>query len=233
MEKFQGKYRIPSARLQTWDYGSNGMYFITICTKNRDHYFGEIEGGKMLFSEMGRLAEKYWYEIPEHFPFIKFDEFVVMPNHIHGILIIDKLVDGHVQTRLIVETRLIASLPNASLPNAQRIVPPKIVPPETDEPHNDPSPPPAAEPKTGGITGNKNPMFHENISRVIRWYKGRCSFEIRKLHADFEWQPRFHDHIIRDNLSYEKISNYIRNNPRKWNEDMYNPKNHKMTDGER
>lgn len=107
MEKFKGKYRIPSARLQTWDYGRNAFYFITICTKNREHYFGEIANGQMILSEIGLLANKYWNEIPEHFPFVILDAFVVMPNHVHGIIIIDKADnDGRY-----VETQNFASLP--------------------------------------------------------------------------------------------------------------------------
>ncbi len=91
-EKYKNKYRIASARLQNWDYGSNAAYFITICTHNREHFFGEIENNKMKLSEIGEMANKYWYEIPEHFPFVKLDAFIVMPNHIHGIIIIDKPV---------------------------------------------------------------------------------------------------------------------------------------------
>jgi len=75
--------------------------------------------------------------------------------------------------------------------------------------------------ETGGFAGNKNPMLHQNISRIIRWYKGRCSFEIRKIHADFNWQSRFHDHIIRDARSFETIQNYIANNPANWNKDKF------------
>jgi len=56
-DKYQNKYRIPSARLQTWDYGSNASYFITICTKNREHSFGEIVDNEMYFNEIGKLAE--------------------------------------------------------------------------------------------------------------------------------------------------------------------------------
>lgn len=66
MEKFQNKYRIPSARLQSWDYGTNAAYFITICTQNRAHFFGDIMDGKMQLNEIGQLAEKYWMEIPHH-----------------------------------------------------------------------------------------------------------------------------------------------------------------------
>ena len=89
-DKFQNKYRISSARLQHWDYGSDALYFVTICTQNREHYFGEIDDGKMQLSETGKIAYRFWFEIPNHFPFVELGEFVVMPNHIHGIIIIDK-----------------------------------------------------------------------------------------------------------------------------------------------
>ena len=98
MDKFNNKYRIPSARLQSWDYGSNGAYFITICTKHRQHLFGEIYNNEMQLNDSGQLAEKYWLEIPTHFPFIELGNFVVMPNHTHGILIIDKPDGGIVET---------------------------------------------------------------------------------------------------------------------------------------
>jgi putative transposase len=201
MDKFRNKYRIPSARLQNWDYGSNGAYFITICTKNRVHYFGEIVDGEMKLNDMGKLAEQYWLSIPQQFSFVELGNFVVMPNHTHGILIIDKNdnetnsnanvdTDVDVDANVDIKTRLIASRPSQ---------------PE----------------KTGGFAGNKNPMLHNNISRIIRWYKGRCAFEIRKIHAGFEWLPRFHDHIIRHAESFETIQNYIVNNPINWKEDKF------------
>ena len=106
LDKFQNKYRIPSARLQNWDYGSDGNYFITICTHGRKHYFGEIIAD-MNFSSIGLLALQFWEEIPKHFPFIELGNFVVMPNHVHGILIIHNhkyANDGILQTDGAVET---------------------------------------------------------------------------------------------------------------------------------
>jgi putative transposase len=181
MKKFQNKYRIPSARLQNWDYGANGAYFITICTDKMQHYFGEIFECEMQLNELGKLAQELWKEITNQFSYVELGNFVIMPNHIHGILIINKSAT--------VETRFIAS------------------------PNN--------EEKKGGVTGDKNPMLNENISRIIRWYKGRCSFEMRKIHADFSWHSRFHDHIIKDSTSFENIQNYIENNSSKWEEDKF------------
>lgn len=87
-DKFKNTYRIASARRQQWDYRWDASYFITICTKNRCHFFGEIDNGKMEFSHLGILADVFWNEITNHSKSVKLDEFVVMPNHIHGILIL-------------------------------------------------------------------------------------------------------------------------------------------------
>lgn len=91
--KFWNKYRVETTRLQKWDYGWNGFYYITICTANRKHYFGKIVDGKMQFSEIGEMAKKYWDEIPQHFPFVKLDAFIIMPDHVHEIIVIDKPVN--------------------------------------------------------------------------------------------------------------------------------------------
>ncbi|TRX16172.1 transposase [Flavobacterium franklandianum] len=200
-EKFQNKYRVPSARLQNWNYGANGAYFITICTKEMQHFFGEVVDKKMILNLVGALAEEYWTEILKQFPYVELGNFQIMPNHMHGILIIDKSVVA-VETRFIAsnlgeriddvdisETRLIASVP------------------EKDG--------------IGGFAGENNPMLADNISRIIRWYKGRCTFEMRKKNPNFGWHSRFHDHIIRNSESFERIQNYIEENPARWEEDKF------------
>ena len=84
------KYRIPSNRMQGFDYHANGCYFVTICTKNRVHYFGDIVDGKMHLSEIGKIAQLEWMKSIELRPDMNLllDEFVVMPNHVHCIVII-------------------------------------------------------------------------------------------------------------------------------------------------
>ena len=98
MAKFQNKYRITPHRLKNWDYGSPGMYFVTICTKNQICYFGDIKTSlnenihgdpHLAPTNIGKIAHDYWTEIPKHFPFVELDEFKIMPNHMHGILLID------------------------------------------------------------------------------------------------------------------------------------------------
>jgi putative transposase len=90
MEKYRNKYRIQSTRLQNWDYSSNAAYFVTICTYGRICFFGKIFDGEMELSGIGKLINQFWNEIPIHFPFVILDAFVVMPNHIHGIIVINK-----------------------------------------------------------------------------------------------------------------------------------------------
>jgi putative transposase len=87
--KYNNKYRIDSIRLKNYDYSQEGYYFVTICTKDKQKYFGNIENEKMILNKIGEVAKKFWLEIPEHFLFVKLDEFVIMPNHIHGIIVID------------------------------------------------------------------------------------------------------------------------------------------------
>lgn len=90
MDKFQNKYRIPSARLQNWNYGIPGLYFTTVCTKNREHYFGEITNGEMSLNELRYFVQSEWIKSPGIRPDMNLGlgEFVVMPNHFHGIIII-------------------------------------------------------------------------------------------------------------------------------------------------
>jgi REP element-mobilizing transposase RayT len=91
-EIFNNKYRVPSARLQSWNYAYEGMYFITICTQNREHHFGNIQDSVLVPTEIGRIAWKEWFKAIEVRPDmnIELGEFVVMPNHIHGIIIIGR-----------------------------------------------------------------------------------------------------------------------------------------------
>jgi len=90
MTLFKNKYRIESARLKGWDYASAGWYFVTICTQNREPYFGEVIDQEMRLSPIGEIACQFWSEIPQHSSSnIQVDTFVVMPNHVHGIIVIE------------------------------------------------------------------------------------------------------------------------------------------------
>jgi hypothetical protein len=75
-------------RLKGHDYSQPGAYFITVCTKDRMHLYGEVDGEEMLVNPIGKIVEGCWNELPDHYPNVQLDGFVVMPNHVHGIIVI-------------------------------------------------------------------------------------------------------------------------------------------------
>lgn len=206
MDKYKNKYRIPSARLQNWDYGANGAYFITICTQDRQCFFGDIDGNpqSMKLNSIGQFAEHFWMEIPNHFPFVELGNFVVMPNHVHGILIIDRGESPLVQTPLVqtpMEKTPIVETPNLGVSTGAS-----------------PGPPPSPSPSHGGKNDKWNPG---TIGVIINQYKRMVTIHACKIHADFGWQSRFHDHIIRNAQSFETIQSYIETNPLNWEKDKF------------
>ena len=92
-ELFQNKYRIKSTRLQGYDYSRDGYYFVTICTYKHIEFFGKIVNQKMVLSQIGKIAHYFWLNIPNHFQFVILDKFIIMPNHVHGIIIIDDIIN--------------------------------------------------------------------------------------------------------------------------------------------
>lgn len=202
---FKNKYRIETTRATWWDYAGNGAYFITINTKNRECFFGEIYDGKMNYSEIGQLADKYWLEIPDHFPGVKLDAHIVMPNHMHGILIIDKMDhdggDGMVGDAGIVGDGGIVETPKLGV--------------STADPSRKPTDPPARH-RTGSATKKWKP---QTIGVIINQYKRKCTIDAWKINPVFAWQSRFHDHIIRNDQEFQRIRNYIINNPKNWETD--------------
>ncbi len=104
--KFKGKYRVESTRLPNWDYAANGRYFITICTKNRVYFFGDVVAGKVQLSAIGQIAQKFWLDILNHSTHTNIDAHVIMPDRVHGIVVINR-PENNVN---LVETRHGASL---------------------------------------------------------------------------------------------------------------------------
>ena len=103
-----------SIRLKGYDYSKAGLYFITICVKDRECLFGEIVDGKMVSNDAGKIAEECWLEIPKHFPDSVFHEHIVMPNHVHGIVELKRIDVIRNQISNNVGTRHVVSLPDNS-----------------------------------------------------------------------------------------------------------------------
>jgi len=184
---FANKYRIASARHPRWDYGWNAAYFVTINTKNRACYFGDVVDDKMQLSDIGLLVHRFWNEIPHHFSYVQLGAFVVMPNHMHGIIIINKPDDGR-------------DVGDGQPGDGRDVETPKL----------------GVSTQTGAASQKWKPG---SLGVIINQYKRVVTIRARKIDTVFAWQPRFHDHIIRDENEYQRITNYIINNPLNWKDD--------------
>ena len=181
-DKFRNKYRVPSTRLQNWDYRSPGAYYITICTHNRECCFGELIDEKMILSHIGIVADILWYQILRISKNIQLGPFVVMPNHVHGILIITENVEEIHSNNDIVND-------NTTFFKNEYM---------------------------SKISPKKN-----SVSAIIRSYKSAITYHVHRLGFGFQWQPRFYDYIIRDEIIFQRIAKYIRDNPANWEKDRF------------
>ncbi|TAE86099.1 MAG: hypothetical protein EAY81_05995 [Bacteroidetes bacterium] len=174
--------------MKGYDYSQDNLYFVTSCVQDRVCCFGGIRAGKMVFNEYGKIAEQQWYWLGEQYPYLVLHEFVVMPNHIHGIIEIKRANVG-VGRDVVWAGRDVVG------------------------------------------AGRDRPLQHDSsvsikiksLSELMGAYKTTSSKKIHLLGYDaFKWQRSFHDHIIRDEKSYETISYYISNNPQQWEQDKFN-----------
>ena len=191
-ELFKNRYRIQSIRLPGWDYRNAGGYFVTICIQNRECYFGNIVNGEIVLSETGKIANKFWLEIPDHSKYVQLDEFVIMPNHVHGILF---LLDNEIKNPI--NHRDVAC--NVSTVDNKPIDPTSKMTIEMSK----------LSPKPG------------SISTIIRSYKSAVKrWTGMNGYKNFSWQPRFYDRIIRNDRELQHIREYVLQNPQKWDIDM-------------
>ncbi|MEA3316692.1 MAG: transposase [Bacteroidota bacterium] len=183
-----------SIRLKGYDYSQAGLYFITICVKNRECLFGRIADGKMILNDAGQMIEKWYYELENKFHDIKNHEMVVMPNHFHCII-------ENVGSTVGADLRVCPD----NKTNKQII---------------------SGEQISGEHVGSP-------LHRVVQWFKTMITNEyIRGVkYTNWKpfngklWQRNYWEHIIRNEKSYQSISDYIRNNPLKWDEDKFNSSN--------
>ena len=176
-----------SIRLPGYDYAQAGAYFITLCTYNREWLFGEISDGEMRLNKMGQIVMGVWLETPAHFPHIELGEFVVMPNHIHGIIVINDSVG----------VRHAEPLPNPAHDpvRARHAVPPQGQLEQFGKP-------------TVGAIPTIVRSFKSAITKRIN--------EHRKTPGALVWQRNYWEHVIRDEKSLSQIAAYIANNPAQW-----------------
>ncbi len=210
-DKFQNKYRIPSARLQSWNYGLAASYFVTVCTDNRRHFFGEIIGEKMILSEIGKFVENEWNRTLSLRPDmnLEFDAFCVMPNHFHAIIIIG---ENEFNNRRDAMHRVSSSSND------------DVSPDDNDAPSDDNDArrrDATHRVSTTSQMGNKFAPQSKNLGSIMRGFKSAVTISARSIDENFKWQTRFHDHIIRNDLEFGRIRKYIIENPKNWQNDKF------------
>ncbi len=194
-------------RLDYYDYSLSGWYFVTFCIQGRVNWFGRIINGRMELNERGRIARQAWLNIPDHYENIGIDEFVIMPNHVHGIVVIGDEVDGVVVgtgVGMCVGTghRPVRDDMERNIDYLHKRTGQCPVPTATTTPHHP----------------------YGQLSKVINAFKGAATKQIQLNFPDlnFAWQRSFYDHIIRNEQDYWRIVKYIRSNPVAWPQDRNN-----------
>jgi REP element-mobilizing transposase RayT len=225
-------------RLKQHDYTSCGSYFITICTHNRSHLFGEIIDGVVILNDTDRMVHQCWQQIPVHFPNANIDNFVIMPNHIHGII--------HMHPVSPVGAN--HYLPVFFSTNNQTNFPDKLTirtlqQQNVNFTHNDNdgnlcengdcgcSPGIRANDDSWGIRANDDSPLRDrwengtsnSVGSIVRGFKIGVTKFCRQQNPDcIVWQRNYWEHIIRDREQYNRIQHYITNNPQKWYLDKLN-----------
>lgn len=223
-----------SIRLKGYDYTQAGLYFITICCENRTCRFGNIENGEMILNEYGMIAYTEWQKLIERFKNFELDVFQIMPNHIHGIIALT------VGATLAVAQNDAHTQNDADTQNDENVKgqPQGIARTQNDDINNIGDANGIGDANViGDIRAGASPAPTATLFDVVGAYKSlvanRC-LEIYKSNyamAGFTpdqipmfgklWQRNYYEHIIRDEKSYQTISNYIINNPAKWVEDKF------------
>jgi len=192
-------------RWMGYDYSMPGHYFITICTQSRISHFGEIVDGEMVLNEIGEIVKNQWLWLPENFDYIKLDEWVVMPNHFHGII---EIINKNYFDRDIVGTvrdgKIFGDINFKITGNGISV-------------------------GNGRDRSLHNPNDPEikPLPEIIGAFKTTSSKLIHRQQNDlyFAWQKSFHDRVVRNEKELIDKRYYIRQNPAQWLEDRNNPIN--------
>ena len=206
MSLYKGRYRIESARMAGWDYAAAGCYAVTICTRERGSYLGDVVKGEMHLSTMGEIVAEEWQRSAEVRPYVVLDEWVIMPNHLHGIIAIGEKAGDAAMPRPDDDAETPRDIGTVETPRDIGTV---------ETPRRGVSTPQAPAPPR---------LQAGSLGAIIGQFKSLCTKRIwaAKL-GDFGWQTRFYDQIIRNEESLQRIRQYIHDNPLNWLVDKYYP----------
>ena len=224
------KHHRRSTRLSGWDYAHPGWYYVTIVVKDREQHFGHVVHDSVEHSPLGSIADAYWREIPQHHFGTELDEHIVMPNHVHGIVVINEKQDtdansgdvngGDVDSRGATGGNIKGR--NISCGDVQLNVPTTGAVNPLTLPADDP-----AQFNGSSISGNDKGFANKRLSPVrgslsviIRTFKAAVTTWARRNgYGEFAWQGQFHDHIIRNENELFRIREYILHNAINWSLD--------------
>lgn len=209
-------YYSDSIRRKDWDYRRSSWYFITICTDARLPYFGEVRDGVVGLSSTGCVAASYWQKIVELNERAVLDAFIVMPNHVHGLL------------GLLPERKACTSPPDAEETTGANEASAEASLESNDasaeSARSSTTKPEASNPKGGHDHMSRISPEAGSVSTILRSYKSAVTKRVRgSLRTDFGWQRRFDDHIVRNRRAFQRIRRYIRKNPASWKRDPNHP----------
>lgn len=204
-------HRRRSIRLKGYDYSQAGAYFITICTHNRASLFGEIVNGEMRLNELGQMVNFTWFDLVNHVKNIELGPFVIMPNHIHGIV---HIIGGTEFESVGAGSEPAPTEPVHSdpIPNVRAEL--KTV--HSDPVHSDPTP-------NGRAGSEPAPTALPEIVRQFKTFSARRVNDLRQTPGIPVWQRNYYEHIIRDERDYLAIAQYVLNNPLRWELDSIYP----------
>ena len=210
MTMFNNRYKVEPNRLQYWDYSANGYYFITICVDNRESILGEIKNSEMILSAYGEIVRNEIIKMNDYHVRANIHEWVVMPNHIHLLIELMDGDDGHVK-KIHSGKIHVKKIHEFSL--QQR--PPQSRPPWLHDLNY--------KPTIDEIKQYRKQRRRMIIPKMVGKLQMQTSKQInikRNTPGVQNWQSSYHDHIIRDAKSYQRIKDYIVNNPKNWEEDI-------------
>jgi len=219
---YKNKFRNESIRLQNWDYRWDSSYFITICAKK--NYFGEIQNNKMHLSPIDVLADVFWFEIKNHAKNVLLEPFVVMPNHIHGIITLNGgwMDDNYMDDGIVGMGNFIGN--GDSVGNVDSVGIGHALSLQNHTQNNEYKqninniPWDTNNRKTIGQKRFQN-IGKNSISSIVGSYKSAVTKHARRL--GFEWQKLFYENKIRNEESHDNITNYIKNNVVNWDKDRF------------
>jgi putative transposase len=215
------KHHRRSIRLKGYDYSQAGLYFITICCQERICRFGHIDDGEMILNGYGQIAYNEWTKLPERFPNFELDVFQIMPNHIHGIIILNEIPVGAGFTPA--QNENAAQNVNDTDNRATDIGATDIG--ATDIGATDIGATDIGATDIGATDIGATARVAPTISDIVGAYKSLVANECLKIFKMNNetmgklWQRNYYEHIIRNQISYIKISDYIINNPASWDND--------------